>query len=83
MKEARSQIKAIEKILIEKDSAMNVDDIWNRAARKIDGDLDANTMSIAAANPTKQFQAMAKIFVLGLGDVYNKLLGPKKTEKDF
>ena len=49
----------------------------------LDGDLDANTMSIAAANATKQFQAMAKIFVLGLGDVYNKLLGPKKTEKDF
>ena len=83
MREAKSQIKAIEKILVEKDSTMNVDSIWSRAASKIDGDLDANTLSLAAASPTAQFQAMAKIFILGLGDVYNKLIGPKKSEKDF
>ena len=83
MREAKSQIKEIEKILIEKDNIMNVDNIWDQAANKIDGDLDANSMGIAAANPTKQFQAMAKIYILGLGDVYNKLIGPQKTEKDF
>lgn len=83
MREAKSQIKVIEKILVEKDSTMNVDSIWTRAANKIDGDLDANTLSIAAASPTAQFQAMAKIFILGLGDVHNKLVGPKSTEKDF
>ena len=83
MREAKSQIKAIEKILKEKDNIMNTDAIWNRAAQKIDGDYDASTMGIAAANPTKQFQAIPKIMILGLGDVYNKLVGPKKTEKDF
>ena len=83
MREAKSQIKAIEKILKEKDNIMNTDAIWNRAAQKIDGDYDASTMGIAAASPTKQFQAIAKIMILGLGDTYNKLVGPKKTEKDF
>ena len=83
MREAKSQIKAIEKILVEKNSTMNVDSIWSRAASKIDGDLDANSMSLAAASPARQFKAMATIFILGLGDVHNKLIGPKSTEKDF
>ena len=83
MSEARSQIKAIEKILVEKDSTINTEAIWKRAARKIDGNFDANTMAIAKANPSEQFQGMAKIYILGLTDVYNKLIGPKTTEKDF
>ena len=83
MAEAKSQIKAIEKKLLEKDSTINVDTIWERAARKIDGDFDANIMSIAKANPTEQFQSMAKIVIMGLTDVYNKLIGSKTTEKDF
>ena len=83
MREAKSQIIAIENILVEKDSTMNIDNIWNRAANKIDRELDANIMSIAAANPTKQFQAMATVFKLGLEDIYNKIIGPQKTIKDF
>ena len=83
MREARVQIKAIEKILLEKDNTINTDAIWTRAARKIDGDFDANTMAIAKANPTKQFQAIARLFIMGLTDIYNKLIGPKTTEKDF
>tara|TARA_B110000305_G_C19240721_1_gene539778 strand:+ start:65 stop:865 length:801 start_codon:yes stop_codon:yes gene_type:complete len=83
MREAKSQIKEIEKILVEKNSTMNTDSIWERAVQKIDKDLDANTMSIAATNTTPQFQAMAKIYIMGLADIYNKLVGPKKIKKDF
>ena len=83
MNEARSQIKVIEKILVEKDSSINTDAIWERATRKIDSDYDASTMSIASSNPTNQFQAIAKLMIMGLADTYNKLSAPKKTKKDF
>ena len=83
MREAKSQIKVIEKILKEKDNTMNTDSIWSRAAQKIDKDYGANTMGLAATNPDKAFQFLAKANILGLGDIYNKLIGPQKTEKDF
>ena len=67
----------------EKDSSINTDAIWERATRKIDSDYDASTMSIASSNPTNQFQAIAKLMIMGLADTYNKLSGPKKTKKDF
>ena len=62
---------------------MNTDSIWSRAAQKIDKDYDANTMGLAATNPAKQFQAISKVMILGLGDVYNKLIGPQKLKKIF
>ena len=83
MREAKKQIKAIEKALVEKDNTMNTDSIWERAVRKIESDMSPSTMSIAATNPTAQFQGYAKLMIMGLTNSYNEIIGPKKTEKDF
>jgi hypothetical protein len=81
--EAKTQVKAIEKKMLEKDKTINKDDLWERAASKSNKDYSASTMSMAKAQYTRQFAAIPKLLMIGLSGIYNKQIGPKKIKKDF
>ena len=83
IREARTQVKAIEKKMLEKDKTINKDDLWERAASKSNKDYSASTMSMAKAQYTRQFAAIPKLLMIGLSGIYNKQIGPKKLKKDF
>ncbi len=83
MSEAKNQIKAIEKKMLEKDKTINKDDLWERAVSKSNKDYTASTMSIAKAQYSSRMAAVPKLLILGLSGIYNKQIGPKKLKKDF
>ena len=83
IREAKTQVKAIEKKMLEKNKTINKDDLWERAVSKSNKDYSADTMSIAKAQYTSQMAAIPKLLMIGLSGIYNEQIGPKKLKKDF
>lgn len=83
MSDARSQIKEIEKKLLELDNSINENILWEQAVSDNEQSYDANIMSIAKTNPTSQFEAIAKLSLLSLEEKYNQIIGSQPIEKDF
>ena len=83
IREAKTQVKAIEKKMLEKNKTINKDDLWERAVSKSNKDYSADTMSIAKAQYTSRMAAVPKLIMMGLSGIYNEQIGPKKLKKDF